>query len=144
AHHCRITVAAKPDMDRNSDDVSFLSKGEILAEITDRLPPREERRLDRASKRKRAKKKKLREKQAEGVQAEARPQNGNGNGHVHAPVQAAVQGDDRAERKKRKRKRDRAAAQLAKMSAQVAPETEASDSPDRVGSATFTGRPPAD
>lgn len=56
-YDCRIVVRARPDIDRGTDEVKFLSKGEVLAEITDKLPPREDRRRDRAQrKRRRAKK----------------------------------------------------------------------------------------
>jgi ribonuclease E len=46
-YRCRVLVLARPDMDRSQDDVHFLSKGEMLAEITDKLPAREERRRKR-------------------------------------------------------------------------------------------------
>lgn len=56
---CRIIVRAHPEMDRGVDEVTYLSKGEVLAEITDKLPPREERRRERSSrKRRRSKKRK--------------------------------------------------------------------------------------
>jgi ribonuclease E len=92
-HHCRIVVSAKAEMDRNADDVAFLSKGEILAEITNLLPPREERRLDRASKRKSRKKK----RGQLGREGEREIAAGSGPGEL-----------DREERKKRRRgRRDR-------------------------------------
>src|SRR5262249_32922121 len=89
-HPCRVIAAAKSEMDRDADDVSFLSKGEILAEITNLLPPREERRLDRAAKRKARKKKRER-------------LHGQSGGEV-AMVGSGGSGElDRAERKKRRR-----------------------------------------
>lgn len=55
---CRVVVEARVDIERAKDEVSFLSKGELLAEITERLPPRERRRLERGVARKRKLKKK--------------------------------------------------------------------------------------
>lgn len=55
---CRIVVIARPDMDRNKDEVVFLSNKDVLEEVTDRLPPREERQ-PRGTKRKRRKIKRL-------------------------------------------------------------------------------------
>ncbi len=55
-YHCRVVVVARPDIDRSHDEVQFLSHGELLAEITDKLPPRE-RRKERRGKRRRKRKK---------------------------------------------------------------------------------------
>ncbi len=63
-YDCRIVVKARPEMERNQDEVTFLSKGEVLAELTDKLPPREDRRRDRTQ-RKRRRTKKRREAQAD-------------------------------------------------------------------------------
>ncbi|MBK6684730.1 MAG: Rne/Rng family ribonuclease [Deltaproteobacteria bacterium] len=57
-YHCRILVFARAEMDRGKDEVTYLSKGQILSELTDRLPQREERRNDRGNKRKKRLKKK--------------------------------------------------------------------------------------
>ncbi len=53
-------------MDRGTDEVSYLSHGEMLAEITDKLPPREDR-SQRAGRRrkKRAQKKRMPEEAAQ-------------------------------------------------------------------------------
>lgn len=56
-YDCRIIVKARPEMERNEDEVTFLSKGDVLAEITDKLPPREDRRRDRGQKRRKRSKK---------------------------------------------------------------------------------------
>jgi ribonuclease E len=56
-YHCRVIVGARPDMDRSHDEVTYHSKGELLAEITDRLPPREEKPAKRKRKRSRKKSK---------------------------------------------------------------------------------------
>lgn len=51
-YHCRVVIVARPDIERGKDEVQFLSKGELLAEITDKLPPRERRDASRRKKRK--------------------------------------------------------------------------------------------
>lgn len=66
-YRCRIVVIARPDIDRAHDEVEFRSKGEVLAEITDRLPAREERKRDRERRRR-----KRRRKGKTGTEAEAR------------------------------------------------------------------------
>lgn len=43
-YRCRILVVVKLELDRATDEVKFLSKGELLQEMTDKLPPREKRR----------------------------------------------------------------------------------------------------
>lgn len=42
-YRCRILVVVKLELDRATDEVKFLSKGELLQEMTDKLPPREKR-----------------------------------------------------------------------------------------------------
>ena len=56
-YRCRVIVMAHPDMERAHDDVTFLSKGEILAEMTDRLPAREERKRERDRRRRKRRRK---------------------------------------------------------------------------------------
>jgi ribonuclease E len=53
----KIIIITRADMDRASDEVRFLSMGELLAEITDRLPSREEMRKKRSSAGRRTRKK---------------------------------------------------------------------------------------
>jgi ribonuclease E len=92
---CRIVISARADMDRGKDEVHFLSKGQMLAEITDRLPPREERRLERSSRRKKKRSKKKGEGEATGKT--------NGAGEV---ALSELPGERSAEKKgRRKRKR---------------------------------------
>ena len=55
-YHCRIMISVRQDMDRDADDVQYLSKGDLLQEITDKLPQREERRGGALRKRSRKKK----------------------------------------------------------------------------------------
>ena len=91
--NCAIVVIARPDIDRGKDEVVFLSMGEVLAEITDKLPPREERRRERDRRKKKRKKKQDRERAAaSAVNGEA--------------VQTELfDGDDANGKKKRRRKR---------------------------------------
>jgi len=53
----KIIIIARADMDRASDDVRFMSMGEVLAEITDKLPSREEMRKKRSNASRRSRKK---------------------------------------------------------------------------------------
>ncbi|MEE2904033.1 MAG: Rne/Rng family ribonuclease [Myxococcota bacterium] len=53
----KIIIIARADMDRASDEVRFMSMGEVLAEITDKLPSREEMRKKRSSASRRSRKK---------------------------------------------------------------------------------------
>jgi ribonuclease E len=64
AYHCRIVIRAKPEMERANDEVVFLSRGEVLAEITDRLPPRPDLK-DRANRRRKKRRAKRTEPVAE-------------------------------------------------------------------------------
>ena len=119
--NCAIVVIARPDIDRGKDEVVFLSMGEILAEITDRLPPREERRRERERRKKKRKKKKDRERAAaSAVNGEA--------------VQADLfdESEDAASKKKRRRKRKKGP---------EAPPAEDTDQQLEEKGTTFTGRP---
>jgi ribonuclease E len=145
-HHCRIVVSAKPEMDRNADDVVYLSKGEILAEITNLLPPREERRLDRGAKRK-ARKKKRAQIAAQGGEVEA--------------LDEEISERPSKRRRRSRRGRDRQDEVIASGDVETTSDIgESSDLPgpaererperapvepgrfDGTGAATFTGRPP--
>ena len=53
---CQVVVKARAEMDRGADDCVYLSHGEVLAEITDKLPPREKRQTRKPKKRRRKKK----------------------------------------------------------------------------------------
>ncbi|MCK6549522.1 Rne/Rng family ribonuclease, partial [Myxococcota bacterium] len=169
-YHCRIIISARLEMDRDADDVVFLSKGEMLAEITDRLPPREERRDLRSLRRRKKKKKAL---AAVAGEAEAHED----LDEAEATDQATrTERSERVERKekRKKRRRDRegregrekrvadapaeaaAEAQVEGGEAAVdgsegqpqAPRAERAPTPeemgrfDGTGAATFTGRPP--
>ena len=87
-YNCRIVVVARAEMDRGKDDVTYLSNKEVLEEITDRLPPREERRL-RGGKRRRRKGKRGAEESAPPLVVEA---------------VTDTERDDRNRRRKRKRR----------------------------------------
>ncbi|MEO1232288.1 MAG: Rne/Rng family ribonuclease [Myxococcota bacterium] len=80
---CRIVIIARSEMDRGKDEVTYLSNKEVLDEITDKLPPREERR-SRGGKRKRKKR---------GRSAE-----------VAEPVGAEANGDASSKRRRRRRR----------------------------------------
>jgi ribonuclease E len=90
-YRCRIVVMSRPEMDRGKDEVLFLSKGELLAEITDKLPPRERR--DAASKRKRKKRRK-------------REGEGEGEGEV-MEAESSIEGKSDGKTKRRRRGKDR-------------------------------------
>lgn len=64
-YRCRILVVVKLELDRATDEVKFLSKGELLQEMTDKLPPREKRR--KLSERKKKKPRKERGGREEGA-----------------------------------------------------------------------------
>ena len=122
--NCAIVVVARPDIDRGKDEVVFLSMGEVLAEITDKLPPREERRRER-ERRKKKRKKKERERAAAAVNGEA--------------VQTALFEDEEGGKKKRRRsKRKKGADGVPTPGADKADETE--KQLEEKGT-TFTGRP---
>ncbi len=113
-YHARVVIIARPEMDRSQDEITYHSKGELLAEITDRLPPREERRAKR--KRRRSKKK--------------------------TSGDATELLSDRPTRKKRKKKA--ASAKSSSKSGQKAANTEAPAALEAKGSTTFTGKPSAE
>lgn len=64
-YRCRILVVVKLELDRATDEVKFLSKGELLQEMTDKLPPREKRK--KLSERKKKKPRKGRGDREEGA-----------------------------------------------------------------------------
>lgn len=115
---CRIVVKARPDMDRGTDEVTYLSHGEILAEITDKLPPREERRAQRAGQRKKRRSKKRKKRQEE------------------AQARIDEEEEEGAEPKKKKRSRK-------KKPRSEGPRPEKEQPPiEAKGDTTFTGKPP--
>ena len=130
---CRVVVAFRADMDRATDEVTYLSNKEVLSEITDRLPPREEKRSRGGRKRKRKKK-----RVEDGEPAEA---------EVEAEAEAPEEGEARSKRR-RKRRRGRSEEARPAEAARVAdaPEAKADKRTEEAklepkGSATFTGRP---
>ncbi|MGF1509271.1 MAG: ribonuclease E/G [Myxococcota bacterium] len=110
-YRCRVIVVSRPDMDRSHDDVTYLSHGEILAEITDKLPPREERRTKR--KRRRTKKKE--------------------------PAHVSAQADEEPRKKKKKSKTGRKAGKMD--GPEGAQDAEKPPALEAKGGTTFTGRP---
>ncbi len=156
--NCAIVVIARPDIDRGKDEVVFLSMGAVLAEITERLPPREERLRERERRKKKRKKRKERERAAASA---------NVNGQAVQPE--LFDADEEVNgRKKRRRKRkrggegieaaevpagDQAEAQAAEEPAVSADEVAAEVAPSvgqikpverkqlREKGTTFTGRP---
>ena len=71
-YNCKVIVTAKPFMDRGNDECRYLSKGELLAEITDKLPPREERRPRKKKRRRKKPKAKAESKNNESSNSEGR------------------------------------------------------------------------
>lgn len=135
-YHCRILVFARAEMDRGKDEVSYLSKGQILSELTDRLPPREERRHDRGAKRK----KRLKKKRSPETNIEA---------GTTDDILSELPGEGQAGGKKKKRRRrgrdgDKPVAAASGAPIEGAPPP-ASAEPRPVleakGDTTFTGRP---
>ncbi len=123
--NCAIVVVARPDIDRGKDEVVFLSMGEVLAEITDKLPPREERRRERERRKKKRKKKKERERAAATVNGEA--------------VQTDLFEDEEGGKKKRRRSKRKKGAEGVET-----PSPEKTDETDKQleeKGTTFTGRP---
>lgn len=133
---CRIVVTARAEMDRGHDEVSFLSNKEVLSEITDRLPPREERRG-----RRRAKKKKKRSTEApEGAEVEIETEVEDGPSETRS----------KRRRKRRRGRSDGVEAGEAKVRPESKPEADTKPKSERrngteslapKGTATFTGRP---
>lgn len=147
----RIVITSRPDMDRDKDHVTFLSKGEVLAERTDRMPSRDEmrkRRSEGGGKTKRKRKKSAREA-AESVRREATA--------AAEAAEAEVRGEQSDRRKKKRRRRDgegdapapREARGESRSEARE-PRPEASEpvgaqpEPAVPGGPTFTGRPSAE
>lgn len=93
-YKCRIHVLARHEMERDADDVHFLSKGELLQEITDRLPQREERRQRGGAKKKRKGKGKSE------IKAEAREAQRAVDNEVE------IEGEEGEGGKRKRRKRD--------------------------------------
>lgn len=127
-YSCRIVVRARPDMDRSQDEVSYHSHGELLAEITDRLPPREERRSRRKRKRTKAKKK---TKVSSAGAAAAAELEGDDDGDEDV----AEAGPSASSRKRKRKKRTRSQSQSS------APATDGEPKLEAKGSTTFTGKP---
>ncbi len=121
-YQCRVMIVARAEMDRGKDAIEFRSKGELLNEITDKLPPREERLSERELRKKKRKKKNLES--------------------AAAPVEA-TEGDAKRKRKRRKRAEDGVEAPVAALEAAPEVEKPAERRPalDPKGGTTFTGRP---
>ncbi len=116
-YQAQIIVIARPDMEHGQDTAQFLSRGELLAEITDMLPQREDKGL-RSGKKKRKK----RREAAETAAREAQRELGD------------VKDESEERRKRKKRRMDKAEA------AEARPEA-AREAPKEVDGVTFTGRP---
>ncbi len=147
----RILITSRPDMDRDKDHVTFLSKGEVLAERTDRMPSRDElrkRRSEGGGKTKRKRKNSAREA-AESVRREATA--------AAEAAEAEVRGEQSDRRKKKRRRRDGEGDAPAPREARGEPRSEtreprpeasepvgAQPEPAVPGGPTFTGRPSAE
>lgn len=127
-YHCRILIFSRAEMDRGKDEVTYVSKGQILAEITDKLPAREERRSDRALKRKKRSKKKRSEEAPAPV--------------PRAAVGSVVEMEDDEEPREKPSKRQRKK-RVGAAAAPPAPQAPAAPPVvlEAVGGITFTGRP---
>jgi ribonuclease E len=120
-YQCRIVVLARHDMERDADDVQFLSKGDLLAEITDRLPAREEPRKEK----RRSKKKKKVAASGEGPREPREPRERRAD-------------KDREDKPRKKKKRS-----IEEPRAAAAPDGAGQPSaPVQIDGVTFTGRPP--
>ena len=117
-YNCKIIIVGRTDMDRDKDDVSYVSMGQVLAEITDRLPSREEMRKSRGGRKRSRKKKSDRSRPA--PSRESRDPD-------------ADEGEGRRRRRKRK---DEAVGAETKGRGPAEPE------PAGPGGTTFTGKPP--
>ncbi|HJL44017.1 MAG TPA: Rne/Rng family ribonuclease [Myxococcales bacterium LLY-WYZ-16_1] len=100
----RVMVYARPEMDRSQDEVSYHSHGELLAEITDRLPPREERRSRKKRKRSRSKKKKL---GTDAATAAAELEGDDQNGEPESASAGSSSSSSSSKKKKKKRSKSR-------------------------------------
>ncbi|MEO1337983.1 MAG: hypothetical protein AAFV29_20230, partial [Myxococcota bacterium] len=123
---CAVVVIARPDIDRGKDEVVFLSMGEVLAEITDKLPPREERRRERERRKKKRKKKKERERAAVNGEAVA--------------IEAVETEEESISKKKKRRKRKKAEGDSAPVAAKSDTKSDTDQQLEEKGT-TFTGRP---
>jgi ribonuclease E len=132
---CRIVVRARPDMDRGTDEVAFLSHGELLAEITDKLPPREERRGDRR-RRKRSKKKKRRDRDPELDDDDLSSVDVEGDEGDAPPGDDEAQGGRRKKRSRKKKRKPKDGPQPEAPAQAEAPTADAGGA-----GPTFTGRP---
>lgn len=126
-YQCQVFVLARPDMEHGQDAAQFLSRGELLAEITEMLPQREDRRL-RGSKKKRRK----RRDEAEAAARDA-AREGSGDG----------KGEDVDERRRRRKRRSDKPEGSARRSEEARPDNPLAPPPS-VDGVTFTGRPPAE
>jgi ribonuclease E len=144
-YQCTIVVHSRHDLDRDSDELVYRSRHEVLKEVTDRLPAREEPSRDR-------RRKKKRKKERGESKTEAR--------ETQRAVEAELDGDEkRKKRKKRgekgeKRERgergERAEKRTSDAPASAEPAPEAPRAPvaptalEPVDGVTFTGRPSAE
>lgn len=132
-YHCRILVFARAEMDRGKDEVSYLSKGQILSELTDRLPQREERRNDRGSKRK----KRLKKKRSPESNLEP-----SGTDDIMSELPGEAQpGGKKKKRRRRGRDGEKLPLPVAADGAPPPPPPESRPMLEAKGDTTFTGRP---
>lgn len=124
-YRCHIVITARADIDKAQDDVRFVSHGELLAEITDKLPPREER------KKQRVRKKRTRKRKAASA-SDGAAKNGKAASDGEERSEEAAAGNG-AEKKKSSRRRRKPKSSSA---GQPAAAAASGDGP------TFTGRPP--
>lgn len=116
-YNCKIIIVSRADMDRDADDVTYLSMGQVLAEITNRLPAREERKSRGSGARKRSRKKDAPSPRRD--RAEASGEEGRG----------------------RRRRRNEPAEDAPAIVEPVAAAAAAPE-PPTAGGTTFTGKPP--
>ncbi|MCC7386626.1 MAG: Rne/Rng family ribonuclease [Deltaproteobacteria bacterium] len=136
-YQCRVLIFVRAEMDRGADEVQFLSKGDLLAEITDRLPAREEPR--RGAARKRGRKKKRGGETAAAAAALAAAAEAEGE------TERGEEGDGK--RRRRRKRRDEPRPERAERAERgergERPEREAQPEAEErsVDGVTFTGRP---
>ncbi len=148
-YRVRIQVLARAELDRDADEVHFLSKGDVLSEVTDKLPSREERRT-RGGKKRKGKKKGEVSAESRKAAAEAVQEVENGGGDRERSRGERGERGERGDKKRRGGKKDRDGERRERRerrpepaAAEGAAPVAAAPEPEAVGpdGVTFTGRP---
>jgi len=138
---CKVQVLSRDHLDRDADEVHFLSRGEVLQEVTDRLPQREERRSRGGKKKRGAKGKRGSEASVEARKAAADAVGeveGGGEKREKRERRGTKKRGERGEREGRPSREPRAPREPRPEGVSAAPPAPEEVGPDGV---TFTGRP---